>query len=512
MKAIRAVVDLIRAQTGDTDVTKNNYWFPIPFSFDAIKRVPIVSNLKFSPWNFFRNEKTQSLRDILLTYRPYGWDPRNFLPPFDKHGTVVDGQHIFTFDGRHMTFPGSCQYILAQDFVNNNFSVLVNLEAGKLKSITLVDKEDFVEVSPGGVVKLNDKLTELPVHKANIHVWRRYYTISFLSLYGVFVQCGLDMRVCHVSVNGYYHGKLRGILGNGNSEPYDDFVLPNGHIATDFAQFGNAYKATSTCVDVPFDEHKDEKSDECSSIFGYDSSMRHCYYFVDNRPYREACEHAVHHATDKKDAACNMALAYSSACRMENILISAPETCVQCSAKRAIGDTFTETVPQKKADVVFVVDLGLGAQTLTDLVQPSVNILRNQLKTRDFPEGNVNIAIIGYRKDLKFAYHFTTNGKLDFAGKLTMPDEANVVKDLAPAKTGNEKLDKALLDAYQYDQKVKEELGIAADGRAFQEAFNYPFRSTAARTIVAFRSDQLSHSRNPVNYSLAILNLMCGSF
>lgn len=502
VKAIRAVIDLLRSQAGDTDVTKNNYWFPIPFSFDAIKRVPTLSHFKFSPWNFLRNEKTQSLRDILLTYRPYGWHPRNFLPPFDKHGTVVDGQHIFTFDGRHMTFPGTCQYILAQDFVNNNFSVVVNLDAGKLKSITLVDKDDFVEVSPGGIVKLNDKLTEMPVHKANIHVWRRFYTLSFLSKYGVFVQCGLDMRVCHITVNGYYHGKLRGILGNGNSEPYDDFTLPNGHIAKDFAQLGNAYKATATCADVPFDEHKGEKSDECSATFGYDSSMKYCYYFVDNRPYREACDHAVHHATDKKDAACNMALAYASACRMENILVSAPESCVRCSAKRGVGDEYTETAPQKMADVVFVVDFGLGAQTITELVQPSINILRNQLKMRDFQDGNVNIAVIGYGKDLKYPHHFTTNGKLDFTGKLTLPDVTDMVKDTAPEKTGNEKLDEALSRAFNYDRELKEDLGLAADGRAFQTAYSYPFRSTAGRAIVAFRADNLSHSKNPVNFHL----------
>lgn len=500
MKAVRSVVELLRSQIGDADVTKSNYWFPIPFSFDSLKRVPSVSNFKFSPWNFLRNENTQSLRDIFLTYRPYAWNPQNFLPPFDKHGTVVDGQHIFTFDGRHMTFPGTCQYILAQDFVNNNFTVVVNLDAGKLKSITLVDKDDAVEVNPGGIVKLNDKPTELPVHKANIHVWRRYYTLSFLSQYGVFVQCGLDMRVCHISVNGYYHGKLRGILGNGNSEPYDDFTLPNGHIAADFAELGNAYKVTPSCANVPFDEHKNEKSDECSSMFGYDSSMRYCYYFVDHRTYREACEHAVHHATDKKDASCNMALAYASACRMENIFISAPDSCFTCASKRAVGDTYTVTAPQKMADVVFVVDLGLGAQTLTDLVQPSVNILRNQLKIRDFPEGNVNVAIIGYREDLKYPHYFSVNGKLDFSGKLTMPDDRDMEKDLPPTKTGNEKLDKVLKDAFDNNRQVQNDLNVAADGRAFQEAYRYPFRSTAAKAIVAFRSDNLKRSQNLVIY------------
>lgn len=201
-----------------------------------------------------------------------------------------------------------------------------------------------------------------------------------------------------------------------------------------------------------------------------------------------------------------------SACRMENIFISAPESCLRCSEKRSVGDTYTETVPQKMADVVFVVDLGLGAQTMTDLVQPSVNMLRNQLKNRDFQEANINVAVIGYRKDLKYPHRFTTNGKLDFTGKLTIPDDTDMVKDTPPALTGNEKLDKTLLDAFKYEQKVKEDLGIGADGRAFQEAYRYPFRSTAARAIIAFRSDHLTHSWNPVYLYLAKLLSVVLSF
>ncbi|KAJ6644415.1 Apolipophorin [Pseudolycoriella hygida] len=500
LKAVREIAAAIRLQFGDADLTTKdgNSWFPIPLSFDAFKRIPVVSRIQFSPWNYFRHENLQSLRDIFFTYRPYAWNPSNFLPPFDKHGSIVDGQHLFTFDGRHLTFPGTCQYILAQDFVANNFSVVAHLNAGKLKAITLVDRENSIEVSPGGIVKLNDKTTELPVHHGDIHAWRRYYTVSFLTRYGVFIQCGLDLRVCQITINGYYHGKMRGALGNGNGEPYDDFTLPNGKVAKNFALFGNAYKTTPSCADVPFDEHKDDKkSEECATIFGSDSSLKHCYYFVDKRNYLEACEHAVNHASDKNDAACNIALAYASACRMENIFINAPSKCFQCAGKRAIGDKYTETAPKKEANVVFVVDLALGSQTLTELVQPSINILRNQLKMRSFPEANVHISVIGYRDDLLYPHQFSTNGKLDFTGKLAMPDDTYMVRDEAPESTGHQQIDEGLRRAFELDRKVKEDLGFAADGRAFQHAVKYPFSSTAGRAIIAFRSDALTHSKNP---------------
>lgn len=31
-------------------------------------------------------------------------------------------------------------------------------------------------------------------------------------------------------MNGFYLGKLRGLLGDGNNEPFDDFRLPNGKV------------------------------------------------------------------------------------------------------------------------------------------------------------------------------------------------------------------------------------------------------------------------------------------
>lgn len=35
---------------------------------------------------------------------------------------------------------------------------------------------------------------------------------------------------CAVHVSGFYLGKLRGLLGDGNNEPYDDYTLPSGKV------------------------------------------------------------------------------------------------------------------------------------------------------------------------------------------------------------------------------------------------------------------------------------------
>ena len=36
--------------------------------------------------------------------------------------------------------------------------------------------------------------------------------------------------MCVLRVSGFYMGKLRGLFGDGNNEPYDDFTLPSGKV------------------------------------------------------------------------------------------------------------------------------------------------------------------------------------------------------------------------------------------------------------------------------------------
>lgn len=65
---------------------------------------------------------------------------------FSATGFVLDSHHFFTFDNRHVTFKGSCSYVLAQDLVDGNFSVVISLESGSLKSIAIINKGATLEI------------------------------------------------------------------------------------------------------------------------------------------------------------------------------------------------------------------------------------------------------------------------------------------------------------------------------------------------------------------------------
>lgn len=503
VKAVRSLIKIMGDLRKDKDVSG---WInSLPISFEGFKRISYIWSFKFSPLNCIREGNCFSIRDV-LNYRPYGFEISELLPPFSLHAHLGDGQHIFTFDGKHITFPGSCSYILAQDVANGNFTLVANLEGGKLKSISLYDQADVIEVDKSGIVSLNGAPSELPLHNRDVHAWRRYYSVSLLTKYGVHVFCSTDLRVCHVTVSGFYHGRLRGLLGNGNNEPYDDFLQPNGQVADNDAAFGNSYGVGSCAPVAPVAHAHSHGSDPiCSELFSTGSGLRTCFFFVSNRNYREACDHATASAANKEDAACNIALLYASACRLEKIPVLLPSRCAKCNvnAKEVeIGNDFPVELPQKLADGVIVIDTGIG-EPVSKLVDSVVNDLRKELKNRGFDD--VRLGVIGYNLNEKYISIYTTKGQLDFTG--SFPGSVKGPEKEQPVKTGDEKIDKFVEKVFTAIDRISEDFIQTPDAKAFREAVDFPFRASASKFILATRSTDLKYS-SPVNIKNLTINFI----
>ncbi|XP_058823789.1 apolipophorins [Topomyia yanbarensis] len=503
MKAINLLFDKLTASV-TTSLDDPAYAGGIP-SFVTFKFVPYISSFKFSPLNYLRNEKFLSLRDFLYQFRPYAWNPFAILPPFTMHGEIADGSHFFTFDGQHFTFAGSCQYVLASDFVDGNFSLVANVQNGKLKSVALIDK-DVIELNDNGVVTFNGKATDLPLHKNELHAWRRFYTVNLLTTYGASVLCTTDLKVCHFTVSGFYLGKIRGLLGNGNYEPYDDFTLPSGVVSESSTDFANSYKTTKSCAAIAAYDHAshEHSSPLCSKFFGADSSLRYCFFFKDQTNFREACEHAVHGAQNPEEAACSIAFAYASACRLELIPVDVPAQCQKCSVGGkdiGVGDQFSVKSPQKQADVVLVVDTSIGT-LLGELVQATINDLRKELKSSGIPD--VHVVVLGYNRNQKYVSLYTSGGSLDFTGKLGQVDVSGP-ENCKALVTGNEKIDGFLKTLHELGEQVAEDVGATSDARAFLEALQYPFRPTASKSIVLVHSDDSEKVPDPTRAIKSLL-------
>jgi len=67
-----------------------------------------------------------------------------FIPT--AYGFLIDSHNFYTFNRKYYHFEGSCSYVLAQDYVDGNFSLIANLAGGKLKSVQLSDKQNSFEI------------------------------------------------------------------------------------------------------------------------------------------------------------------------------------------------------------------------------------------------------------------------------------------------------------------------------------------------------------------------------
>lgn len=292
-----------------------------PFVPEYFLKLPRLVAARFSPLTYLINGDYQLPLDLLYSF---SLNPRLYFPPIPLYALVTQGQHIFTFDGKHLTFPGKCDYLLARDALDGNFSIVGSYNNGLLTAITLYDKSDSVTLKKGGQILLNSANSELPVIKKSLIAYRNYEGVTLLSLYGVRVTCGLQLVTCGITVDGFYHGRLRGLLGDGNYEQFDDLTLPNGKIAKTESDFGNAYKLSASCPNVKaLAHHHGHGNEACAKLFGRDSALRYCFNFVDPQNYKTACEHGL--AEGVADTEFAVSVAYVAACNHRGIPIRIPE-------------------------------------------------------------------------------------------------------------------------------------------------------------------------------------------
>lgn len=496
LKAVRSVLSTIELNlplnsAGSASDGIRAFLAALPSSFDFLSDWPGFLSFRFSIFNFIMNEDWASLiKEDYLQKWVYYHD-------FNLHGHIADGQHIFTFDGQYLPFRGNCKYILAQDSKDNNFTVIATLNNGKLKSIVLADRDGlFMEINDNGALKSNGNPTEYPAHEAGgMHAWRKYYTVWMLSEYGAQVMCTSDLKICHVDVNGFYTSKTRGLFGNGNAEPYDDFIQVDGTIAPDGATFGNGY-GLGKCNPVGPPAAEVPHQEVCSEIFGVESPLAYWYLIENARPYRKACDQAVQDAAekDKETTACNIALAYGSAVAIEHQFSILPSRCLKCPGapgQRDLYQEFTVKIPNNKADVVFVVDTGVTPAVMNNLVAPAITEIRDTLKSRGFTD--VQIGVVAYNETQRYPAILTSdNGKLNYNGNLATL-QLNGPKHFCDGCFRQMITEKSALEIYEIFEKIIKFIVPQSDEKAFGLALNYPFRAGAAKSIVEVRGNTLEY-------------------
>jgi len=176
--------------------------------------------------------------------------PKRLFPPVDAVGMVIEGTHFQTFDGIVKPFGSACQFLLTSDFVDNRFTVAIDIQKkdkNTTQSLIVTDGKDTVVISGGPSIYVNGKKSDPTVAGAFTVKQTNYWTS--VKGKGLRVSClrNEDKQVCEIAVSGYYHGKLRGVLGNFNNDITDDKTLPSGARAEGTENFVKSWQLNKDC-------------------------------------------------------------------------------------------------------------------------------------------------------------------------------------------------------------------------------------------------------------------------
>ncbi|KFB38034.1 AGAP008807-PA-like protein [Anopheles sinensis] len=356
-------------------------------------------------------------------------DPQMWLPPFKSVGLLVGSRHYMSFDKRFISMDlremeqggtsNECRYVLAHDYHNRTLTLLLEpsvLPDGRSsRKITLITDDHTLEIDIFDVsVKINKKdTTALPalIGKETV-VYRESDLLYVHSQRGFLLACSLRYHLCWLELSGWYFGKVAGLLGTMNNEPFDDrttalqrFSQSDDHFLNSWALPGCRASVGTTNRTSNYYGASNELTQLCDSFFRHKLSyFASCFPVVDVTPFYDMCLDLGHHL--KTDAgpsdrgACSAALAYIQACAIEDTLLRVPDSCISCQLLNGTHVPEGSFVPLRDADVpaaadvVFIVEAKpcneRFVQTKSiNLLVDSINRELQELKIRDTRYGVV---------------------------------------------------------------------------------------------------------------------------
>lgn len=311
---------------------------------------------------FFISKRNISLWNFYYEYRPFT-EPKNLLPPYSSHAILIGSQHFITFDKTFVSMQSStqqtnknlqveqyCSYLLTQDFVDDQFSILmkpmvVQTKNGPVvsKKLEILTEHEKIEIDIGvdhkETIKIGTNQTSLPAAFGSVIVFRDANELTIESQKGFTLRCNLDFEVCLLELSGWYFGSVAGVLGTMNNEIYDDLTKSNNEIASTENEMIRSWRLKE-CQDsdvVPLTEViTDSLTTLCDSFFKMKTSyFTTCFGTIDPLPFFEMCMNLgrsnkysmLGNKTNK--GACISAISYIEACELQRIPLRVPDVCIQ---------------------------------------------------------------------------------------------------------------------------------------------------------------------------------------
>ncbi|XP_026654072.2 otogelin-like protein isoform X1 [Zonotrichia albicollis] len=177
--------------------------------------------------------------------------------------SITGSSHFTTFDGRHFTFLGICQYILVKGTGKNKFTITLqkapcgqNFDHACIESITLVLEDD---VRKQVTLTRYGQIQAVPNQVFNLNGAIEIQNISSLFVqlktsFGLKILFAKDGERIYVQVDVRWKRRTLGLCGTYNGNLRDDFLSPAGMIEGTPQLHANAWKVSSACsmpINIP---------------------------------------------------------------------------------------------------------------------------------------------------------------------------------------------------------------------------------------------------------------------
>ncbi|XP_026815483.1 apolipophorins [Rhopalosiphum maidis] len=434
-------------------------------------------------------------------YHKYA-NPSNLIPPYDVQSVIIDSTNIITYNGQPYSFmPNTGCYTLAEDYVNNKFSILAYYENNILikLSISTYNGETY-ELLPGGSITVNGKDADFPLINDNLKTWKDVYYFEIDIAVGVSIKCTLDFNIIQVFINGYYYGQVRGLLGSMYQEPKFDFNLPNGELSNDMASFLSAYGQSGNTEPTNIDLLQTDQP-LCSSLFSGKSSLKPFFQAISPTAYRTICNQIVSSATSEQDSldkACLVAKAFVSTARqnfMSNCDI--PDMCITTSIHERTIDATTNvqiSEPNDVADVMILFEETVEIeQTFSKMLNPFMKKLTSNFNSKGI--NDVKFIIVGYSgKSTDSEVHmYATNDDTGYTKIMSnMPEWTSD----AQTTTTDDDVETSSLQS-QLIYSFKKVMGQNSKDKAYKLSADYPYRANAIKVVLSV-AQSLYDAQSPI--------------
>ncbi|XP_039918670.1 otogelin-like protein [Hirundo rustica] len=249
--------------------------------------------------------------------------------------SIIGSSHFTTFDGRHFTFLGICQYILVKGTGKNKFTITLqkapcgqNFDHACIESITLVLEDDVrkqvtltrygqIHTVPNQVLNLNGA-----IEIQNIST----FFVQLKTSFGLKILFAKDGERIYVQVDVRWKRRTLGLCGTFNGNLRDDFLSPAGMIEGTPQLHANAWKVSSACsmpINIPvvdpcnMNQQNAGYASHCDII--NQAVFAPCHAYISPGPFYQLCRFDA--CKCGSSCLCNALAHYAYVCGKHGIII-----------------------------------------------------------------------------------------------------------------------------------------------------------------------------------------------